>query len=73
MKSPTSKRKIKERTIRQAMEGVREWIKLYNLTDEKGGKIHTLESASHIVGISKKTLDDYYKHIKLADQFRFDF
>lgn len=32
-----------------------------------------MESAASRVGLSKKTLDDYYYQLRLAEQFGFDF
>jgi hypothetical protein len=46
---------------------------LYEATDSYKKKIHTLESAAREVGIAKKTLDDYFLHLRLAEKYRFDF
>jgi len=32
-----------------------------------------LDIAASLVGLSRKTLDDYYKYIRKAEQFHFDF
>ena len=32
-----------------------------------------LDVAASLVGLSRKTLDDYYKYIRKAEQFNFDF
>lgn len=33
----------------------------------------TLEAAAKLIGLSKKTLDDYYSQIKLGESYNFDF
>jgi hypothetical protein len=60
-------KKVKERTIQQAIEAVKQWRKYYNTADkEKGGRLYTLEQAAEKVGMAKKTLNDYYNHLKIA-------
>ena len=51
----------KERSIGFIIEKVSQWRKLYNgYTDEKGElKRVSLEEAAEMVGVSKKSLDDY--------------
>ena len=66
-------KKVKERTIADALDSVRVWRQLYDQYDNKGKRIYNLESAAKVVGISKKTLDDYNYQIKLAESFKFDF
>lgn len=60
------KKKVKERTIKYATECVKLWRNLYELVDNKGKRIHTLESAAQVVGLAKKTLDDYYYQLRQA-------
>ena len=67
------KKKVKERTIKEAIDSVQKWRQVYNETDEKGKRIHTLESAAEVVGVAKKTLDDYYANIRVAESYGFDF
>ena len=55
------------------MEFVRIWRELYDKTDKNGKRIYTLQEAAREIGISKKTLDDYYNHIQTASQFKFNF
>jgi hypothetical protein len=54
-------KRSKERKIGQIIEKVFLWRKLYNgFEDEKGKLIKlTLEESADVVGISKKSLDDY--------------
>ena len=47
---------------------VSQWREL----SQKTPKI-TLEEAAKVVDIPKKTLDDYYMHIKIASEHNFDF
>ena len=48
-------------------------MELYELTDNYGKRLHTLETAAKEIGIAKKTLDDYKTQIRLAEEFKFDF
>lgn len=59
-------RKTKERTIGEVLTSVRKWKELSSMTYDSGKKVHTLESAARIVGIQKKTLDDYNYQIQLG-------
>ena len=43
------------------------------MVDTEGKRIYTLESAAAQVGLSKKTLDDYYHQLKQADYYGFNF
>ena len=65
-------KKVKERTIVEAMEAVKQWRILYDTADESGKRIYTLEESAKIVGIAKKTLDDYHIHLRVAYQFNFN-
>ena len=67
----TEERKIKnkrtkERRIGEIICKVSEWRKLYMGKRDKDGNIkkYSLEEAADIVGISKKTLDDYLLQIR---------
>lgn len=62
------RKRVKERTIREVLEKVSEWRELAH----KNPKVN-LEEGAKIVGIPKKTLDDYYAHIKLGSEYKFDF
>lgn len=43
------------------------------MVDNDGRRIHTSESAAQVVGLAKKTLDDYHYQIRLAKDYGFDF
>lgn len=66
-------KRVKERSIQEVIEKVGLWRRLYEAVDLNGKKIHTLESAAREVGIAKKTLDDYFMHLRLAEKYNFDF
>lgn len=68
-----TEKRVKERSIQEVIDKVRQWRYLYERVDGNGKKIHTLDSAAREVGIAKKTLDDYYLHLRLAEKHRFDF
>lgn len=49
------------------------WRNYYDTADEQSGRrLFTLEEAAKKVGIAKKTLDDYYNHIKISREFDFN-
>lgn len=48
-------------------------MEFYELTDKNGKRLHTLETAANLIGISKKTLDDYKIQIRFGEQYKFDF
>jgi len=54
-------RRTKERQIRFVVERVSLWRKLYNGVDMGNGETvrYSLEDSANLVGISKKSLDDY--------------
>lgn len=62
-----SKKRVKERTIQEVLYKVSEWRHISET------KKCTLEVASKVIGLSKKTLDDYYSQIKLGELYGFDF
>lgn len=41
--------------------------------DENGNKIRTLSEAAELIGLSKKTLEDYAYQIQFGYEFNFDF
>jgi hypothetical protein len=63
----------KERSIKQAIELVKKWRELhlhgYNYIKRR----LNLQEAAKLVGISKKSLDDYYCQLRLAEFYNFDF
>jgi len=68
-------RRTKERKIGFIIEKVNAWRKLYNgFYDENNDFVkYTLEDAAEIIGISKKSLDDYLLQLRLGRKFGFDF
>lgn len=54
------------------MESVKIWRTLYDTDDGNGKRLYTLDEAARIVGIAKKTLDDYYSLIRTAMNFNFN-
>lgn len=71
-RSDVSKR-VKERSIQEAIESVKRWMEFYELTDKNGKRLFTLLTASQEIGIAKKTLDDYKSQIRLGEEYGFDF
>lgn len=39
-------KRVKERSIKEAIEKVSQWMELYELTDQNGKRLFTLESAA---------------------------
>lgn len=68
-------KRVKERDISEVVYKVAEWRKLYaGIIDSKGAiRKYTLEEAADIVGIAKKTLDDYLLQIRIGRIYGFDF
>lgn len=66
-KMDASKKRAKQRTIREVLMQVSKWRQLA----EKDKC--TLEVASKIVGLSKKTLDDYFSQIRMGQMCGFNF
>lgn len=70
-----SEARRRERRIGYIIEKVHAWRKLYNGFYNENGE-HTrysLDSAAELLGISKKSLDDYLLQIRLGRKFGFDF
>lgn len=67
--------KVRERTIREVVSAVAEWRQLYvgKLTTDGEIHRHTLDEAAEIMGIPKKTLDDYFIQIQVGRLNNFDF
>ena len=74
-KNKTSNKRTKERKIGFIIEKVNSWRKLYNgFYDENKSFIkYSLEDAANIIGISKKSLDDYLLQLRLGRKYGFDF
>eukprot|EP00826_Nyctotherus_ovalis_P032168 TRINITY_DN2596_c0_g2_i10.p1 TRINITY_DN2596_c0_g2~~TRINITY_DN2596_c0_g2_i10.p1 ORF type:complete len:163 (+),score=64.48 TRINITY_DN2596_c0_g2_i10:406-894(+) len=68
-------KRTKERKIGEIVKKVAEWRKLYTGSIESNGvkKKYSLEEAADIVGIAKKTLDDYLLQIRAGRKYGFDF
>lgn len=68
-------RRNKERKIGEIIEKVNEWRTYYTGTmDENGKQVkYSLEDASKVVGIAKKTLDDYLLQLRAGKKYGFDF
>ncbi len=51
------------------------WRKLYNGLPDSTGKIvrYSLEEAASIVGVSKKSLDDYLSQLRKGRKYGYDF
>jgi len=68
-------KRTKERQIRFVVERVSLWRKLYNGVDMGNGETvrYSLEDAAGLVGISKKSLDDYLLQLRFGRMFGFNF
>ena len=70
-----AQRRTKERKIGFIIEKVSLWRKLYNGIPDNTGRIvrYSLEEAAGIVGVSKKSLDDYLSQLRKGRKYGFDF
>ena len=68
-------KRTKERKIGYIIEKVNTWRKLYNGFYDENGKFtkYSLDEAAKIIGISKKSLDDYLLQLRLGRKYGFDF
>jgi len=68
-------KRTKERQIRFVVERVSLWRKLYNGVDLGNGETirYSLEDSARLVGISKKSLDDYLLQLRFGRMYGFDF
>ncbi len=68
-------KRTKERKIGYIIEKVNSWRKLYNGFHDDNGKFtkYSLDEAAKIIGISKKSLDDYLLQLRLGRKFGFDY
>ena len=68
-------KRTKERKISEIIQKVTEWRRLYSgVSDEDGNVVkYSLEEASNVVGIAKKTLDDYLLQLRFGKKYGFDF
>ncbi len=65
----------KERKIGDIIEKVGEWRTLYTGAPDASGKVvkYSLEEAANMIGIAKKTLDDYLLQLRAGKKYGFDF
>ena len=65
----------RKRTIGYIIEKVYSWRKLYNGFKNENNKFikYSLEKAAKIVGLSKKSLDDYLSQLRLGRKYGFNF
>ena len=70
-----AQKRTKERKIGYIIEKVSLWRKLYNGMPDHTGKIirYSLEEAANLVGVSKKSLDDYLSQLRKGRKYGFDF
>ena len=70
-----AQKRTKERKIGFIIEKVSLWRKLYNGMPDHTGKIirYSLEEAANLVGVSKKSLDDYLSQLRKGRKYGFDF
>jgi hypothetical protein len=68
-------KRTKERVIRFVVERVSLWRKLYNGVELGNGETvrYSLEDSARLVGISKKSLDDYLLQLRFGRMYGFDF
>lgn len=65
----------RERTVAEAIELVKRWRGLHLSCPKPNNarKKVNLQEAARMLGVSKKSLDDYYCQLRLAEQYGFDF
>lgn len=54
------------------VECVKRWREIHNTLDKYKNKVN-LYDAAKVVGIAKKSLDDYFCQLRLAEEYGFDF
>ena len=54
------------------IEYVKQWRQIHNTLDKYKNKIN-LYDAARAVGIAKKSLDDYFCQLRLAEEYGFNF
>lgn len=59
------KERNKERTIREIIESVKRWRDIHNAFENDKNKV-SLQDAAKMIGISKKSLDDYFYQLRLG-------
>lgn len=74
VKSETSsmkKERSKERVIFEVIEIVKKWREIH--MSKNNFKKISLQEAAKVVGLPKKSLDDYYYQLRLGEKYDFDF
>jgi hypothetical protein len=51
---------------------VKRWRDIHNAVDHDKNRV-SLQEAAKMIGISKKSLDDYFYQLRLGEQFNFNF
>ena len=71
----TKDKRTKERKIEFIVEKVNAWRRLYNGFYNENGEYtrYSLDQAAKMVGISKKSLDDYLLQLRLGRKYGFNF
>ena len=74
-KKNVKSKRTKERKIGYIIEKVNTWRKFYNGFYDEYGKFtkYSLDDAAKMIGISKKSLDDYLLQLRLGRKYGFDF
>ena len=72
---PQKDKRTKERKIEFIVEKVNAWRRLYNGFYNENGEYtrYSLDQAAKMVGISKKSLDDYLLQLRLGRKYGFNF
>jgi hypothetical protein len=63
----------KERTIAETIELVKRWRNLHLHGHNTLRRRLNLQDAAKVLGVSKKSLDDYYCQLRLGEFYGFDF
>lgn len=63
----------KERTIGEVLELVKRWRHLHLHGHRSLNRRMNLQEAARVVGVSKKSLDDYYCQLRLGEFYSFNF
>ena len=67
------KKRSKERVISDVITYCKEWRRIYRGASENSGNKLTLDDSAGVIGISRKTLEDYYLHLRNGKKLGFDF
>ena len=70
IKAVPREKRVKERKIGYVYDRVQEWRRFYETgVPSESGKLQkvNLDVAASMVGLSRKTLDDYFKYIRKAE------